>query len=81
MYGGSSGSEETDAQRDARYVEFLSRPDVDGWEIRRIMNDLNAQDGVPEPEIVAAALKACRKVNDYSLTTRILEMVHFKSPN
>lgn len=43
------------------------------------MNDLNAQDGVPEPEIVAAALKACRKVNDYSLTTRILEMVHFKS--
>jgi hypothetical protein len=27
-------------------------------------------DLVPEPTIVAAALRACRRVNDYSLTTR-----------
>ena len=43
------------------------------------MADLAGMDLVPEPEIVAAALKACRRVNDYSLTTRILETVHFKA--
>ena len=34
------------------------------------MADLCAMDLVPEPPIVAAALRACRRVNDYSLTTR-----------
>ena len=34
------------------------------------MGDLCAMDLVPEPPIVAAALRACRRVNDYSLTTR-----------
>jgi cytochrome c oxidase subunit 5a len=36
---------------------------------------------VPEPTIVAAALRACRRVNDYSLTTRILESVKVKCGN
>ena len=34
------------------------------------MADLCAMDLVPEPPIVAAALRACRRGNDYSLTTR-----------
>lgn len=34
------------------------------------MSDLVCMDLVPEPTIVAAALRACRRVNDYSLTTR-----------
>ena len=34
------------------------------------MGDLCAMDLVPEPAVVAAALRACRRVNDYSLTTR-----------
>jgi cytochrome c oxidase subunit 5a len=34
------------------------------------MGDLAGMDLVPEPTIVAAALRACRRVNDYSLTTR-----------
>merc|ERR1712037_795242 len=40
--------------------------------------DLCAMDLVPEPIIVAAALRACRRVNDFSLTTRILEVVRIK---
>ena len=36
------------------------------------MSDLFAMDLVPEPSIVAAALRACRRVNDYSLTTRYI---------
>ena len=53
-----------------KYVEFFNRPDIDGWDIRKGMADLVAMDLVPEPEIVAAALRACRRVNDFSLTTR-----------
>ena len=34
---------------------------------------------MPDPTIVAAALRACRRVNDYSLTTRILEITEQKS--
>ena len=46
------------------------RSDIDGWEIRRGMGDLAAMDLVPDPQIVAAALRACRRINDFSLTTR-----------
>lgn len=74
----SSKSKETDAEFDARYEAFFNRKDIDGWEIRKAMGDLAGMDLVPEPSIVAASLRACRRVNDYSLTTRILEIVRFK---
>eukprot|EP00095_Tigriopus_kingsejongensis_P003178 maker-scaffold91_size383040-snap-gene-1.26 protein:Tk03178 transcript:maker-scaffold91_size383040-snap-gene-1.26-mRNA-1 annotation:"cytochrome c oxidase subunit mitochondrial" len=73
-----SDSGETDAEFDARYEAFFNRKDIDGWEIRKAMGDLGGMDLIPEPAIVAAALRACRRVNDYSLTTRILELVRFK---
>ena len=36
------------------------------------MGDLCAMDLVPEPPIIASALRACRRVNDFSLTTRLV---------
>jgi len=42
------------------------------------MNDLVRMDLVPEPKIIEAALRACRRVNDYALTTRILEAIKFR---
>jgi cytochrome c oxidase subunit 5a len=51
------------------------RPDIDGWEIRKAMGDLAGMDLVPEPVIVAAALRACRRINDYSLTTRFVKLI------
>ena len=33
----SSTTEESDSEFDARYVAFFSRPDIDGWEIRKGM--------------------------------------------
>ncbi len=33
---------------------------------------------VPEPKIVIAAMKACRKLNDYALAVRYLEAVQVK---
>ena len=74
--------EESDAEFDARYEAYFNRPDIDGWEIRKGMGDLAGMDLIPEPAIVAAALRACRRVNDYALTARILEVVKFKcNPN
>lgn len=77
----SSGPVETDAEFDARYEAYFNRKDIDGWEIRKGMADLHDLDAVPEPAIVSAALRACRRVNDYALTTRILEVVKMKCGN
>jgi len=72
------GHQETDDEFDARYVRYLSRPDIDGWEVRKAMNDLQGHHCVPEPKIVIAAMKACRKINDYALAVRYLEAVKDK---
>merc|ERR1712018_37245 len=76
---GSKAEDHSSPDFDSRYEAFFNRADIDGWEIRKAFGDLAGMDLVPEPAIVAAALKACRRVNDYSLTTRILEVVKFKS--
>lgn len=69
----SSHSTETDAEFDARYEAFFNRPDIDGWEARKAMNELLGMDLVPEPKIISAGLRACRRVNDYALAIRWLE--------
>ncbi|XP_014218567.1 cytochrome c oxidase subunit 5A, mitochondrial [Copidosoma floridanum] len=74
----SHGKTETDEQFDERYEKFFSRPDIDHWEIRKAMNDLAGMDLVPEPRIICAALRACRRLNDYALTTRFLETIKDK---
>merc|ERR1711915_802575 len=74
----SKHSTETDDEFDARYVSYFSRPDIDGWEIRKAMNDLSGMDLVPEPKIIIAALHACRRLNDFALAVRFLESVKDK---
>ncbi|KAK8731947.1 hypothetical protein OTU49_007349 [Cherax quadricarinatus] len=74
----SKHSTETDEELDARYEAYFSRSDIDGWEIRKAMNDLCGMDLVPEPKIVIAALKACRRNNDFALAVRFLEAVREK---
>lgn len=61
-----------------RYENFFNRSDIDGWEVRKGMNDLCGMDLIPEPKIIVAALKACRRVNDYALAIRYLEAVKEK---
>ncbi|XP_067002541.2 cytochrome c oxidase subunit 5A, mitochondrial [Anabrus simplex] len=74
----SKHSTETDEEFDSRYEAFFNRPDIDGWEIRKAMNDLCGMDLVPEPKIINAALRACRRVSDYALAVRFLEAVKDK---
>merc|ERR1712045_275919 len=79
MSGNPQGTE-TDAEFDARYVAYFNRPDIDGWEYRKAMSDLTGMDLVPEPEIINAALRACRRLNDYSLAIRTLEQMGYETP-
>lgn len=75
-----SHHDETADEFDARYEKFLNRKDIDGWELRKAMNDLQGHDLVPEPKIVVAAMNACRRVNDYALAVRYLEAVKVVHP-
>ncbi|XP_061397028.1 cytochrome c oxidase subunit 5A, mitochondrial-like [Musca vetustissima] len=63
---------------DKQYEDYFRRADIDGWEVRKGMNDLLGMDLVPTPKIVDAGLKACRKVNDIALAIRWLEGVKDK---
>lgn len=58
---------------DAGYVQYFSRADIDGWQVRKGMNDLLGMDLVPDPTIIVAGLKACRRINDFALAIRWLE--------
>ncbi|ELU02363.1 hypothetical protein CAPTEDRAFT_159268 [Capitella teleta] len=63
---------------DTRYEAYFNKPDIDGWEVRKAMNDLHGMDLIPEPKILIAAMKACRRINDHSLAVRYLEAVKDK---
>jgi len=76
--GGHGGPVESDEAFDARYEAYFNRQDIDGWEVRKAMNDLQGMDMVPEPKIISAAMRACRRVDDYALAVRYLEAVQNK---
>jgi len=63
---------------DKHFIDYFNRPDIDGWEIRKAMTELHTFDLIPDPKIVAAALRACRRVNDFSLCVRFLESLKIK---
>lgn len=73
------GIEETPEEFDKRYLDYFSRPDIDGWELRKGINDMQNFDLIPEPKIVIAVLQACRRINDHSLAVRYLEAVQRKA--
>ncbi|CAL8321324.1 cytochrome c oxidase subunit 5Aa [Gadus morhua] len=75
----SHGKVETDEEFDARWVTYFNKPDIDAWELRKGMNTLIGYDLVPEPKILDAALRACRRLDDLASAIRILEAVKDKS--
>ncbi|XP_060030199.1 cytochrome c oxidase subunit 5A, mitochondrial [Erinaceus europaeus] len=77
--GSHGGSHETDEEFDARWVMYFNKPDIDAWELRKGMNTLVSYDLVPEPKIIDAALRACRRLNDFASAVRILEVVKDKA--
>ena len=73
------GIEETDEEFDQRYVNYFKRDNIDGWEVRKGINDMHGMDLVPDPQVIIAVLNACRRVNDHSLAVRYLEAVRCKA--
>lgn len=63
---------------DKRFEDYFNRSDIDDWEVRKGMNDILGMDLIPNPAIVAAGLKACRRVNDIALAIRWMEGVKNK---
>ena len=60
-----------------RYVAFFKSVE-DLFELQRGLNNCFAHDLVPAPEVVEAALRAARRVDDYSTAVRIFEGIKEK---
>ncbi|KAL3090180.1 hypothetical protein niasHS_006632 [Heterodera schachtii] len=63
---------------DQHFIDYLNKPDIDGWEIRKALTELGNFDVVPDPKVVEAALRAIRRVNDFALAIRFLEQIKYK---
>lgn len=74
-----SAAKESDEDFDNKWELFFKRPTLDGWELRKGINDMQGFDNFPEPKIVVACLEACRRLNEPSLATRYLEALKVKS--
>ncbi|KAF9111562.1 Cytochrome c oxidase subunit 6 [Mortierella sp. AM989] len=61
-----------------RFVKFFDNVD-DVFELQRGLNNAFGYDFVPSPSVIAAALKASRRVNDYATAIRVLEGLKFKA--
>uniref|UniRef100_A0A914P4Z4 Cytochrome c oxidase subunit 5A, mitochondrial n=1 Tax=Panagrolaimus davidi TaxID=227884 RepID=A0A914P4Z4_9BILA len=51
---------------DKHFIDYLNRPEIDGWEVHKALSELHDFDIIPHPKDVEAALCACRRVNDES---------------
>ncbi|KAF7548951.1 hypothetical protein G7046_g8495 [Stylonectria norvegica] len=66
-------AEETFEEFSARFEkEFDGVQDI--FELQRNLNNAFAYDLVPSPSVIAAALKAARRVNDFGTAVRIFEV-------
>jgi len=76
----SSHAEETYDEFTTRYVNFFSGVQ-DIFELQRGLNNAFAYDLVPSPKVIEAALRAARRVNDFSTCVRIFEGIEEKVEN
>lgn len=76
----SAHHQETFESFTQRYVAFFQSVE-DLFELQRGLNNCFAHDLVPAPEVIEAALRAARRVHDFSTAVRILEGVKEKVEN
>ncbi|KAK6019773.1 cytochrome c oxidase subunit Va [Ostertagia ostertagi] len=58
---------------DKHFIDYLSRPEIDGWEVRKALTELHDYDVIPDPKVVEAALRACRREYISCIVVTILE--------
>lgn len=63
-----------------RYVGFFDAVE-DLFELQRGLNNCFAYDLVPAPEVIESALRASRRVNDFSTAVRVFEGIKQKVEN
>ena len=73
-------AQETFEQFTERYVSFFQNAE-DLFELQRGLNNCFAHDLVPAPSVVEAAVRAARRVNDYSTAVRVFEGIKEKVEN
>ena len=54
-------------------MQQQNSPSLDGWDLRKGINDLQGVDAFPEPKVVISAMEACRRLNEHSVAVRYLE--------
>ena len=75
----SSHHKETDEEFDQKWENYFKKPTLDGWELRKGINDMQCFDNFPEPKIVIACLEACKRLNEHSVAVRYLEALRWKA--
>ncbi|KAI0079542.1 COX5A-domain-containing protein [Panus rudis PR-1116 ss-1] len=76
----SAHGQETFESFTERYVNFFKSAE-DLFEVQRGLNNCFAHDLVPAPSVIEAALRAARRVNDYSTAVRVFEGIREKVEN
>ncbi|KAI1319288.1 Cytochrome c oxidase subunit 6 [Mortierella claussenii] len=61
-----------------RFIKFFDNVD-DVFELQRGLNNAFGYDLVPSPSVIAAALKASRRVGDYATAVRVFEGLKVKA--
>ncbi|CUA67497.1 Cytochrome c oxidase subunit 6, mitochondrial [Rhizoctonia solani] len=80
MSGSHAHENESFESFSARYEQFFGQVQ-DLFELQRGLNNCFAYDLVPSPGVIEAALRAARRVNDYSTAVRIFEGIREKVEN
>jgi len=76
----TSHEEETFEEFTARYEKEFEGVQ-DAFELQRNLNNCFAYDLVPGPSVIAAALRAARRANDYPTAVRVFEGIKAKVEN
>jgi cytochrome c oxidase subunit 5a len=76
----SSHAQESFEAFSDRYVKF-SQDAEDLFEVQRGLNNCFAHDLVPSTSVIEAALRAARRVNDFSTAVRVFEGIREKVEN
>ncbi|CAE6416494.1 unnamed protein product [Rhizoctonia solani] len=80
MSGSHAYENESFESFSTRYEQFFGQVQ-DLFELQRGLNNCFAYDLVPSPGVIEAALRAARRVNDYSTAVRIFEGIREKVEN
>lgn len=76
----SQHAEESFEAFSERYVSFFQNAE-DLFEVQRGLNNCFSHDLVPSTSVIEAALRAARRVNDYSTAVRVFEGIREKVEN